>query len=203
MTANDILSGDRQGKEYSLAFVVDMWLGVAAVAAMTICGIVQYLRYPDQNLGFLLSHHVQELLLLGFVFWGVSWIVFRIALVSPLQEVFRHLYRIGGGDRSPVKIRTQVREIRNIAESINVMLWRLDELSEDDKLSRSHDITTEARALLDEISNTGVGTVEQLHDLLEQVQMLLRQATQNRNLRRQRSLRYKESRLSKKEADVN
>ena len=182
----------RKHEGYSLALVVDMWVGIAAMLAMAVCVLLQYLRSPDPALGFLLTHHIQDLLTLGVVFWAVSWLVLRIALVSPLRDIFAHLYRIGGGDRTPIKMRIKVREIQSIAESINVMLWRLNELSEDDRLRQSHNMASEALALLDQILEDPSESPQELHDLLEQLQMVLRQAVQNHTLRLERTRRHKE-----------
>lgn len=182
----------RKHEGYSLALVVDMWVGIAAILAMSVCVLLQYLRSSDPAVGSLLTHHLQDLLTLGCVFWAVSWLVLRIALVSPLGEIFAHLYRIGGGDRTPIKMRVRVREIQHIEESINVMLWRLNELSEDDRFKQSHDIASEARALLEDISEDPSKTAKKVDDLLEQLQMVLRQAIQNRTLRLERANRHRE-----------
>lgn len=179
---------------YSLALVVDMWVGIAAMLAMAVCVLAQYLRSPDPAVGSLLTHHVQDLLTLGFVFWTVSWLVLRIALVSPLEDIFAHLYRIGGGDRTPIKMRVRVREIQHMEESINVMLWRLNEVSDDDRFRKAHDIASEARALLDDASQnpSNTNTARKVDDLLEQLQMVLRQGIQNRTLRSERASRHRE-----------
>ena len=184
--------GDRKHRDYSLALLVDMWVGIAAVLAMAVCVLAQYLRAPDTPLAFLLSHHIQDLLVLGLMFWTVSWLVLRIALVSPLREIFAHLYRIGGGDRTPIKMRVRVTEIQSIAESINVMLWRLNDLSEAKRLKLSHDMVSDARALLNDISEDPSKTAQKVDDSLEQLQMVLHQAIQNHSLRRERTRRHKE-----------
>ena len=111
----------------SLSVVIDVWIGLAFIVAMILCAGVEYLRNPDVAVGELLSHHLLELLLFGFVLWGISWLVLRAVLVEPIGQIYRHLYRIGGGDHSPLSITTGVRESQEIVDAINVMLWRMDQ----------------------------------------------------------------------------
>ena len=71
------------------------------------------------------------------------------------------------------------------------MLWRLNELSDDERVKKSHDIASEARALLDDTSEDPSKTAQKVDDLLEQLQMVLRQVIQNRTLRAERANRYR------------
>ena len=109
----------------SLSFLVDVWTGLAFIVAMAVCVGVEYVRYPDISLNELLLHHLLELFLFGFVLCGISWIVLRAVLVAPIQKIFLHLYGVGGGDQSPLVVNTRVREIREIVDAVNIMLWRM------------------------------------------------------------------------------
>lgn len=109
----------------SLSYLMDVWIGLAFIVAMAVCVGVEYVRYPDISLNELLLHHLLELFLFGFVLWGISWIVLRAVLVAPIQKIFLHLYGVGGGDQSPLVVNTRVREIREIVDAVNIMLWRM------------------------------------------------------------------------------
>lgn len=109
-----------------LSFVMDVWIGLAFIVAMAACAGVEYVRNPDVALDELLLHHLLELFLFGFVLWGISWIVLRVVLVAPIQQIFRHLYGVGGGDHSPLVVNTGVKEIREMVDAINIMLWRME-----------------------------------------------------------------------------
>lgn len=111
----------------SLAVVIDVWIGLAFIVAMAVCAGVEYARNPDVALYDLLFHHIQELFLFGFVLWGISWLVLRAILVAPIQQIFRHLYGVGGGDHTTLVVKTGVREIREIVDAVNIMLWRMDQ----------------------------------------------------------------------------
>lgn len=122
----------------SLAFVIDVWIGLAFIVAMAVCAGVEYARNPDVALYDLLFHHIQELFLFGFVLWGISWLVLRAILVAPIQQIFQHLYGVGGGDHTPLVVDTGVREIREIVEAVNIMLWRMDQRADLKALSHAH-----------------------------------------------------------------
>lgn len=122
----------------SLTFVMDVWIGLAFIVAMAVCAGVEYARNSDLALDKLFVHHILELFLFGFVLWGISWIVLRVVLVAPIQQIFLHLYGIGGGDHTPLAVNTGVREILEIVDGINVMLWRMERRADLKALGHAH-----------------------------------------------------------------
>jgi methyl-accepting chemotaxis protein len=142
---------------------------------MVVCAGVEYLRNPDVPLGELLSHHLLELFLFGLLLWGMSWIVLRVVLIEPIRKIYEHLYRIGGGDHTPLSIQTGVREIGDIVEAINIMLWRMEQDVDRKALNHAREKVASIREYITDCE--GIDH-EKLSQLLEQVSTLDRKLHQ-------------------------
>lgn len=129
--------GTPKGRDLSL--VIDFWVSVAFVTAMAICASVEYVRSPDMAVRDILAHHLVELVLYGCLLWGITWLVLRAVLIRPIQQICHHLYKVGGGDPSPLIVASRVREIQNIVEGINVMVWRLERQADRKALASARD----------------------------------------------------------------
>jgi methyl-accepting chemotaxis protein len=160
-------SGETGGR--SLSVVIDLWVGSAFIIAMVVCAGVEYLRNPEVPMDELLSHHLLELFLFGLLLWGMSWIVLRVVLIEPIRKIYEHLYRIGGGDHTPLTIQTGVREIGDIVEAVNIMLWRMEQDVDRKALNHAREKVADIREYITDCE--GIDH-EKLSQLLEQVSTL-------------------------------
>jgi methyl-accepting chemotaxis protein len=167
--------GREQSGGRSLSIVIDLWVGAAFVVAMAVCAGVEYIRNPDVPLGLLLSHHVSELLLFGLVLWGISWLVLRSVLIEPIRRIYEGLYRIGGGDHSPLVVSTGVHEIQEIVDAINIMLWRMEQDVDRKAVNHARDKVVDIREYINDCE--GIDH-DKLAEILEQVSALDRKLHQ-------------------------
>jgi len=158
-----------------LSAVIDIWVGAAFIVAMAVCATVEYVRNPDVPLAQLLSHHILELLLFGLVLWGISWVVLRLVLIEPIRKIYQGLYRIGGGDHSPLVINSGVHEIREVVEAINIMLWRMEQDVDRKAVAHARERVGEIREYINDCE--GIDH-EKLAQILEQVSALDRKLHQ-------------------------
>lgn len=110
----------------TLSFILDIWIGIAFVSIMAVIAFVEYFQNPGLGFADFVVHHLSQLVLYGLLFWGISFLVIRHFVVRPIREVCHHLYAVGGGDRSLIRVPENVREVRDVADAVNLMLWRMD-----------------------------------------------------------------------------
>ena len=104
-----------------------------------VCASVEYARSPDAPVRDLLTHHLLELSLYGCILWGITWLVLRSVLIDPVQQIFCHLYKVGGGNQSPLVVATRIREVQSIVEGVNVMVWRMERRAERRAIASARD----------------------------------------------------------------
>ena len=179
-----IPAGEQSGGR-SLSVVIDLWVGAAFVVAMAVCAAVEYVRNPDVPLGLLLSHHVSELLLFGLVLWGISWLVLRAVLITPMDRIYQGLYRIGGGDHSPLVVSTRVREIRGIVEAINIMLWRMEQDVDRKAVNHAREKVVDIRAYINDCEGIDRDKLSQILDEVSALDRKLHQIGQAGAIRRE------------------
>ena len=176
-SASEHIAGSETGGR-TLASIIDGWIGLAFVVAMAVCAGVEYARNPGIGFGELFFHHLFELFLFGLILWGISWLVLRVVLVEPIHRIFQHLYGVGGGDHSPLVVKTGVREIREIVDAINIMLWRMDQRADGKVLNRAREQLAGVRDSLSGETALEIGNVEEILDELADLDHKLYQAAQ-------------------------
>ncbi|MEX2381274.1 MAG: hypothetical protein WD490_02735 [Opitutales bacterium] len=110
----------------SLSFILDIWIGIAYVSIMAVLALVEYFQNPGLGFADFAVHHLSQFVLYGLLFWGISSLVIRHFVVKPIREICHHLYAVGAGDHSLLRVPEKVREVRDIADAVNLMLWRMD-----------------------------------------------------------------------------
>lgn len=116
-------------KQISLAASVAWISAFVIVAAMLVYAIFQYFTMPDMPLWRLLVEHTWHVLVLGGLSYGVLQFLLHKKVVEPMRQLYVKLYRISRGDGSEITVKTNIREVQNIAESVNLMLAQLDRTS--------------------------------------------------------------------------
>ena len=85
----------------------------------------------------LFLQHLWHVVLLAGVIHLVCWLVLRRLLGQPLNQIYLHLYAVGKGHLDSIHISSNIREIRSISEGINLMVWRMRQISELKALANS------------------------------------------------------------------
>ena len=125
----EILGWEDPGAQYSAVIQLGT---LVAVICYFFADLWRYLSAWFKSIGrldpfYCFDSKIAWFLLFGSVLWGISWLVLRAVLLEPIGQIYQHLYRIGGGDHSPLSLTTGVREIQEIVDAINIMLWRMDQ----------------------------------------------------------------------------
>lgn len=96
---------------------------------MLIYAFFQYRTMPDVPFWKILIGHSWHVLVIGALTYGTLNVLLHRKVVQPVRDLYVKLYGISQGDNAPVHIDTNIREIQDIAESINLMLSQFDRTS--------------------------------------------------------------------------
>lgn len=110
------------GNTTSLARMVAGITGWIIGGAMFIYALFQYATTPDIAVSRLLLSHGWHVAALALLTWGVLHVVLYRKVVLPTRDLYVKLYAVTCGDFRPVEVDTNIREILDIAESVNLML---------------------------------------------------------------------------------
>lgn len=123
--------GETQPKEsplhhgHSLLAVVTWIVVLITGAAMLVYALFQHSTTPHMSWWRLLTEHAWHVLVLGGLTYAALYFLLQRNVVEPIRELYVKLYAISRGDNRPIAVQTNVREIRDIAESVNLMLSQL------------------------------------------------------------------------------
>jgi len=112
-------------RTYGISMIVGVSLIGAFLFVFSLCSIVQVVRNPSLSFNEIFNHHMLDLLLVSGISFILLWWLLAYALSRPLNMLALELYRIGQGDRSPVKIKSRVREIDSVVLGIDMMMWAM------------------------------------------------------------------------------
>lgn len=114
----------------SLSFVTALWMALVIALAMAGYAVVQKMFEPQTTWRSLFIHHLWHVIVLGGVIYLACWMEFRRLLALPLNRIYLHLYAVGKGRLEPLKVNSNIREIRSIVEGVNLMIWRMGRASD-------------------------------------------------------------------------
>ena len=112
-------------KHPSLSFVAALWTAAAIAVVMAVYAVLQKAIEPDVTWRELFVHHLWHVFVLGGVIHLACWLVFQRLLGRPLNRIYLHLYGMGKGRLEPLKVESNVRELRSIIDGINLLIWRM------------------------------------------------------------------------------
>ena len=124
---------------HSLSFVTALWTAVVIALIMAGYAVLQKALGPQMSWQDLFLQHLWHVVVLGGVIQLVCWLVLRRLLGQPLNQIYLHLYAVGKGHLDSIHISSNIREIRSISEGINLMVWRMRQISELKALSSSRE----------------------------------------------------------------
>jgi methyl-accepting chemotaxis protein len=109
-------------RKRSLAFIVTAYTALVIAGGMTLYAIYQYLATPGQSAMALALEHGLHVLAYGVALYlSLSLVLYR-KVVRPIRQLDVKLYAISKGDLSPISVKTNVREVQEIAQVVNFLL---------------------------------------------------------------------------------
>lgn len=118
------MSDDR---EVSLASVVAGYSAAAIALGMGIYAIYQYYAMPGETVSGLILEHSLHVIILGLFIYGILYAVLNRKVVKPIRDLYLKLYAITRGNLSKIEIDSNIVEIAQIAEGVQILLNEMDQ----------------------------------------------------------------------------
>jgi signal transduction histidine kinase len=113
-------------KKISLASVVAGYSALAVALGMAVYAVYQYIATPGQTVLGLIFEHSWHVLFLGIFIYIILYIVLHKTVVRPIRELYLKLYAITRGDLSSIEIDSNIIEISEIVEGVQLLMSEMD-----------------------------------------------------------------------------
>jgi len=127
---------------------------LAALAGTLAYTAFESLAGQPASLAEFTTHHLVPALLIGATVCATLAFLLHSKLIAPVKEIFAHLYRIGSGQLTPLRIDTRVSEIRTVVEGVNLLVARLKGTAGDGALGKAIDDLVKLRSDLETATAT-------------------------------------------------
>ena len=174
----------------SLVAAVTWIVALVTGAAMLVHVLFEYLMNPALPVWRLLSEETWHVVALGGLTCAALYYLLRKKVADPIRQLYVKLYAIARGDSKPMTIHTNIREIRDIVEGVNLMLSQQQLTAHDPWGSKLRSGAEALRSLAGRTSpNLEAADRENLSSLAAEMEELAgvfeRLETTSRNLRRE------------------
>ena len=113
-------------REVSLASVVAGYSAAVIAFGMGIYAVYQYVAMPGKTVLGLVLEHSLHVIVLGLLIYGTLYAVLYRKVVSPIRDLYLKLYAITRGNLSSIEIDSNIVEIAQIAEGVQILLEGMD-----------------------------------------------------------------------------
>jgi len=110
----------------SLAFAVALLTAVTIAVAMGVYAVIQYYTMPNYTVLGLIAEHGWHVVVLGILSYIVFYTVFYYMVVRPVTKIYLKCYSITKGDYSKLELKSRIKEIQDVADGINIIIWRFE-----------------------------------------------------------------------------
>ncbi len=113
-------------RHWSLSTVVAFWTAIAIGILFAVYSVFRAATSTEESLSNLFLNDLWQVFVLAGFIHGLTWVIFRHYLLKPIERINGHLYRIGAGHHTEIKLKTKVREMDRIVDGINRMVHRME-----------------------------------------------------------------------------
>jgi len=113
--------------EVSLASIVAGYSAAVIAFGMGIYAIYQYYAMPGKTVLGLILEHSLHVIVLGLLIYGTLYAVLYRKVVKPIRDLYLKLYAITRGNLSSIEVDSNIVEIAQIAEGVQILLDGLDQ----------------------------------------------------------------------------
>lgn len=125
---------------------------MATLVGMLIYSAFEYLLGEAPTLSEFAGHHLLPAMLIGLAVCVTLSIILHAKIISPVMQIFKHLYQIGSGQLSPLSLDSRVSEIRTVVEGVNLLVTRLKGDPKDGSLGKALDDLVKLRGDLEQVT---------------------------------------------------
>jgi nitrate/nitrite-specific signal transduction histidine kinase len=114
-------------REVSLASVVAGYSAAVIAFGMGIYAVYQYVAMPNRTVLGLILEHSLHVIVLGLLIYVTLYAVLYRKVVRPIRDLYLKLYAITRGNLSSIDIESNIVEIAQIAEGVQILLDGMDQ----------------------------------------------------------------------------
>ncbi len=137
-------------REISLAFVVAVYSAVVIALGMAIYAVYQYFATPGKTVLGLVFEHSWHVVVLGLLIYATLYAVLYRKVVSPIRDLYLKLYAVTRGNLNSLEMDSNVVEIAEIAEGVQLLLDEMDRSVPDVSLTQLSGHTQKIRSIAKE-----------------------------------------------------
>jgi len=142
-----VMEGKRQ---VSLAFVVAVYSAVVIATGMAVYAVYQYFSIEGVTISGLVFEHTWHVLVLGPLIYVTLYAVLYRKVVRPIRDLYLKLYAITRGNMSSITVDTNIAEIAEIAEGVQLLVAETERGVPKVSLSELSKSAQELRSLMKE-----------------------------------------------------
>lgn len=113
-------------REISLAFVVAVYTALVIALGMAVYAIYQYFVFPNETILGLVLEHSWHVVVLGVLTYVTLCAVLYKKVVLPIRELYLKLYAITKGNLNSIAVDSNIKEIAEIAEGVELLVAETD-----------------------------------------------------------------------------
>jgi methyl-accepting chemotaxis protein len=155
--------------DWPLAVTIAVYTAAVMVAGMAVYAVFQYFLSPGHTVMGLAVEHLSHILVLGVLIYVMLYLVLHRKVVRPINTLSWKLYSFAGGDFRPTSIHSNIREINQIADGINIMLSKIDQARPEVSLDDLARGAGQLRDLVQRSGQLGQQTTEVLLDVAKKI----------------------------------
>lgn len=134
-------------RKFSLAFVVALYTAVVIALGMALYAVYQYYASPGETVFGLMFEHSWHVLVLGVLIYITLYAVLYMKVVQPIRDLYLKLYGITRGNLSPVDVDSEIVEIAEIAEGVQLLIEARERAVPEVSLSTLYESAQDLRTL--------------------------------------------------------
>jgi len=162
-------------RKNSLASVVAGYSALVIALGMALYAVHQYISTPGQTVIGLILEHSWHVLVLGALIYLTLYAVLYKTVVIPINDLYLKLYGITRGDLSSLEIESNITEISEIAEGVQLLLDEIDHSVPDLSLTALSNRTQKIRSIAKESEALDMSSKEFLMNLSNEIEELVRE----------------------------
>jgi len=162
-------------REISLALIVAVYSAIVIALGMAIYAVYQYVATPDKTVLGLVFEHSWHVILLGLLIYATLYAVLYKKVVIPIRDLYLKLYAITRGNLNSLEIDSNIVEISEIAEGVQLLLDEMDRSVPHLSLAALSNRTEKIRSIAKESEALDMSAKDFLMNLANEIEEVVRE----------------------------
>lgn len=172
-------------RKISLASVVAGYSALVIALGMAVYAVYQYTATPGETILGLVFEHSWHVLVLGVLIYATLYAILYKTVVRPIHDLYLKLYAITRGDLSSLDIDSNIVEISEIAEGVQLLLDEMDRSVPDMSLTAFSNRTQKIRSVAKESDALDMSAKDFLMNLSNEIEEVVRELSMTNRKKQQ------------------